>query len=523
MSRVAVGIDLGASASSIAVFDPARGGVRVLPGRTGSTRTPSVVAFTEDGRRLVGQAARDRAVLHPAATVERVPVGLGRGWRFEHAGARYEPEDLAAALIAALLDDAERELGERPRSAVFAAPAHLGPEGREALVDAAGRAGLTVPRVIADTVATALAYTAALPPDETRTALIFDLGGGSLGATLADAGDGVCDVLATAGDGALGGALWDQRLAGRLIDGFEELHGAGLRRDVAAVRRVTEAAERAKAELTSAAEATVRVPFLQRARDGRFFDLVDSVTRREFEGLTADLTARCGALLDVLFAAMDPHRDYRPGPGEVEEILIAGEAGRMPAVAALLRARCGGTEPRRTTGPAGAAAGAAWQAALLSGLQGKFLLLDANTATLLAGPVVPAGGAGELTTLVRRGVSIPVRRSAGLELPPGTSAVGLWSGESRTPAGNRLLAVLDLPDPLPPGGGPVEFVLDVDANARLHAAVTHPGTGRTARVMVSRRTAAEAAEAVQAARRGQGPGAGPGAGPPGARRAGSGC
>ncbi|WP_234320047.1 Hsp70 family protein [Streptomyces sp. SBT349] len=471
------------------MFDTSTRRARPIPNRAGSARTPSAVAFTEDGRRLVGRAARERAVLAPAAVAEDIPARLAARWPFEHAGVRHDPVDLAAAVIGSLLDDAERELGERPRAAVLASPSHAGLAGRCAVAEAAERAGLEVSRLIGDTAATALAHASSPPRDIDGTVVVLDLGGGSLGLSLAEIGDGVCEILATGGDGALGGLAWDRRLAEHLCDAFEDTHGVRLREDPVARRRVAEAAERAKIALSTAQETEIRVPSLARAAGGGLVDLEATVSRSELAALTRDLARRCAAALDGVFAGVVPERASAYGPSSVREVLLAGEAARLPALHELLVERYRGRRPRlRTADPHSVAAGAAIQAAGLTGHQRDALLMEVTPAML----AVATDDAGHLTPVIPRGTTIPRRRTVTVDLPGGRTpaAVGVYEGNAPSPARNDLLAVLELP--ARPGPSRAEVTIDVASNRTVHASARDLATGRITALTVSDRTIGDA-------------------------------
>src|SRR3954451_10371965 len=306
----AVGIDLGTTNSAVAAVTEG-GHAEVIPNAEGGRVTPSVVAFTEDGQRLVGQVAKRQAILNPEATIYSAKRFVGRKWgevdeeskivsykvvngpndavRFEVRGKQYAPEEISALVLRKLAEDAGKYLGERVTEAVITVPAYFNDAQRQATKDAGQIAGLEVLRIINEPTAAALAY--GLDKKENETVMVYDLGGGTFDVSLLDVGDGVVEVRATSGDGHLGGDDFDRRLVDHLADEFQRENGIDLRRDAQALQRLFEAAERAKVELSSVTQTQVNLPFITADASGPKH-LVTTVLRSTFEQLTADLVER---------------------------------------------------------------------------------------------------------------------------------------------------------------------------------------------------------------------------------------
>ncbi len=375
----AVGIDLGTTNSVVAVMEG--GQPTIVPNAEGSRTTPSLVAFTKDGGRLVGQVARRQAVLNPKGTIasakrligrrfdevadeldavsSAVEAGPGGGARFAVDGRAHAPEEISAQVIRKLVDDASKFIGERVTEAVITVPAYFGEAQRQATKDAGKIAGVEVLRIVDEPMAAALAY--GLDRSRSETILVVDLGGGTFDVSLLEVGDGVIEVRATAGDTNLGGDDFDRRIVDRLADDFVTGFSIDLRQQPQALQRLHEAAEKAKTELSTVAEAHIDLPFITADADGPKH-LETTMRRSEFDALTKDLVERCrppieGAMADANVTADD-----------IDQVILVGGSTRIPAVQEFVRRLTGGRKPSTTVNPDHVvAAGAAIQAAVIKG------------------------------------------------------------------------------------------------------------------------------------------------------------
>src|SRR3954451_11110287 len=376
----AVGIDLGTTNSVVAAT---REGAQaeVIPNVDGSRPTPSVVAFTDDGERLVGAVAQRQAILNPAGTLYSVKRFIGRKWnevteeakivsykvtkdsndavRFEVRGTLYSPEEISALILRKLAEDAGKALGERVTEAVITVPAYFNDAQRQATKDAGTIAGLEVLRIINEPTAAALAY--GLDKKGQETVLVYDLGGGTFDVSLLDVGDGVVEVRASSGDGHLGGDDFDKRIVDHLAEEFKKEQGIDLRNDPQALQRLYEAAERAKVELSSATTATVNLPFITADANGpKHLNL--SITRAKFEQLVSDLIERTRRPVEQALS------DAKLTADDIDEVILVGGSTRIPAVQELVKRLTKGKDPNMSVNPDEVVAlGAAIQAGVLKG------------------------------------------------------------------------------------------------------------------------------------------------------------
>ncbi|WP_448656211.1 molecular chaperone DnaK [Microbacterium lacticum] len=493
----AVGIDLGTTNSVIAVWEA--GEAKVIPNAEGARTTPSVVAFTEDGERLVGQLARRQSILNPKGTITSAKRFIGRSFdevkdeahavtfdvvegpngeaRFNIRGKLYAPEEIAAMVLRKLADDASKFLGEKVTEAVITVPAYFNDAQRTATKDAGRIAGLDVLRIINEPTAAALAY--GMDKKGHETVLVFDLGGGTFDVSILDVGDGVVEVRSTAGDTHLGGDDFDRRLVDYFAEQFKSENGIDLRNDPQALQRLFEAAEKAKVELSSVSQTQVSLPFITADANGPKH-LTLTVTRSKFDDLTADLVERC---LGPVRQAM---ADAKVSENDIDEVILVGGSTRIPAVQALVKRLTGGKEPNMTVNPDEVVAvGAAIQAGVLKGDVDDVLLLDVTPLSL---GVETRGGV--MTKIIERNTTIPARRSevfsTAEDNQPSVDIVVL-QGERENAADNRVLGRFQLTGirPAPRGEAQVEVTFDIDANGILNVTAKDKDTGTEQGITIS--------------------------------------
>ena len=473
MSKV-IGIDLGTTNSVVAVMEG--GEPTVITNQEGSRLTPSVVGFSKNGERLVGQLAKRQAVSNPDRTVSSIKRHMGTSYKVEIDSKKYSPEEISAMVLQKLKNDAEKYLGETVTQAVITVPAYFSDSQRQATKDAGKIAGLEVLRIINEPTAAALAY--GIDKTDDHTVLVYDLGGGTFDVSILEMGDGVFEVLATNGDTHLGGDDFDQKIVDWLVSEFKKQEGIDLSNDKMAMQRLREAAEKAKIELSGVLTTNINLPFITAGADGpKHLDM--DLTRAKFEEMTSDLVER----------TMGPTRQAMADAGlsanDIQKVILVGGSSRIPAVQEAIK-KFIGKEPHRGVNPDECVAiGAAIQAGVLAGEVKDVLLLDVTPLSL---GIETLGGV--FTKIIDRNTTIPTSKkqvfSTATDNQPSVD-IHVLQGEREMAADNKTLGRFELGGiPAAPRGVPkIEVAFDIDANGIVNVSAKDLGTGKEQKITIT--------------------------------------
>ena len=472
-----IGIDLGTTNSCVAVMEG--GEPVVIANPVGNRTTPSVVAFTKNGERLVGQVAKRQAITNPENTISSIKREMGSSYKVDIEGKAYTPQEISAMVLQKLKADAESYLGETVTQAVITVPAYFNDSQRQATKDAGKIAGLEVLRIINEPTAASLAY--GMDKGGAQKILVFDLGGGTFDVSILDIGDGVFEVLATNGNNRLGGDDFDDKVMNYLADEFLKESGIDLRKDKMALQRLKEAAEKAKIELSGIATANVNLPFITADATGpKHLDI--TLTRAKFNELTADLVQ----------ATMEPTKkalaDAGLSVGQLDKVILVGGSSRIPAVQEAIKALTG-QEPHKGINPDECVAiGAAIQAGVLAGDVKDLLLLDV---TPLSRGIETLGGV--CTKLIERNTTIPAKKSQVFSTAADNQTeveINVLQGEREMARDNKSLGNFKLTGimPAPRGVPQIEVSFDIDANGIVHVSAKDLGTGNEQNITITAST-----------------------------------
>ena len=474
-----IGIDLGTTNSCVAVMEG--GKAVVIPNAEGARTTPSVVGFSKTGERLVGQTAKRQAIANPDRTISSIKRHMGTDYKVEIDGKKYTPQEISAMILQKLKTDAEAYLGQPVTEAVITVPAYFTDSQRQATKDAGQIAGLNVKRIINEPTAAALSY--GIDKEEDQRVMVYDLGGGTFDVSIIEMGDGVQQVLATAGNNRLGGDDFDQRIIDWLVSEFKKTEGIDLSSDKMTVQRLKDAAEKAKIELSSTTTTNINIPFIAVDANGGPKHLDINLTVAKFNELTKDLVdATMGPVQQAL-------SDSGLSPSELNKVLMVGGSSRIPAVQEAVRSKLG-KEPFKGINPDECVAlGAAYQGGVLGGdVKDGLLLLDVTPLSL---GIETLGGV--CTKIIDRNTTIPTKKSqifsTAADNQPSVE-VNVLQGEREFARDNKSLGTFHLDGiaPAPRGVPQIEVTFDIDANGIVHVSAKDLGTGKEQSITITAST-----------------------------------